>query len=70
MFVSQLYPHHEQFHINDWRMIVFSREMTGAIKRRVEDPPTQGNTPPDDGDTVHPDQHGDMVMFHQMMMRC
>ena len=46
MFVSQLYPHHEQFHIHDWSMIVFSREMTGAIKRRVVDPPTQGSTPP------------------------
>ena len=45
MFVSQLYPHHEQFHIHEWSMIVFSREMTGAIKRRVEDPPTQGSTP-------------------------
>ena len=26
MFVSQLYPHHEQFKIHDWSMIVFSRE--------------------------------------------
>ena len=33
MFVSQLYPHHEQFHIHDWSTIAFSREMTGAIKR-------------------------------------
>ena len=60
MFVSQLYPHHEQSHIHDWSMIVFSREMTGAIKRRVEDPPTQGSTPPDNDDPVHPDQHGDV----------
>ena len=36
MFVSQLYPHHEQFKIHEWSMIVFSREATGAIKRRVE----------------------------------
>jgi len=41
-------------------MIVFSREMTGAIKRRVEDPPTQGNIPPNDDDPIHPDQHGDV----------
>ena len=60
MFVSQLYPHHEQFHIHDWSMIVFSREMTGAIKRRVVDPPTQGVTPPNDDDPIHPDQHGDV----------
>ena len=65
MFVSQLYPHHEQFHIHDWSMIVFSREMTGAIKRRVVDPPTQGSTPPaptapTDDDPIHPDQHGDV----------
>ena len=59
MFVSQLYPHHEQFHIPDWSMIVFSREMTGAIKRRAEDP-TQGSTPPDNDDPIHPDQHGDI----------
>ena len=60
MFVSQLYPHHEQFHIHEWSMIVFSREMTGAIKRRVEDPPAQGSTPPNDDDPFHPDQHGDV----------
>ena len=60
MFVSQLYPHHEQFHIHEWSMIVFSREMTGAVKRRVEDPPTQGSTPPNDDDPFHPDQHGDV----------
>ena len=60
MFVSQLYPHHEQFHIHDWSMIVFSREMTGAIKRRVVDPPTQGVTPPNDDDPIHPDQYGDV----------
>ena len=41
-------------------MIVFSREMTGAIKRRVEDPPTQGGTPPNDDDPFHPDQQGDV----------
>ena len=34
--------------------------MTGAIKRRVEDPPTQGNIPPNDDDPIHPDQHGDV----------
>ena len=60
MFVSQLYPHHEQFHIHDWSMIIFSREMTGAIKRKVEDPPTQGSVPPDNDDPLHPDQHGDV----------
>ena len=40
-------------------MIVFSREITGAVKRRVEDPPTQGSAPPNDDDPFHPDQHGD-----------
>ena len=54
MFVSQLYPHHE------WSMIVLSREMTGAVKRRDEDPPTQGSTLPNDDDPFHPDQHGDV----------
>ena len=58
--MSQLYPHHEQFHIHDWSMIVFSHEMTGAIKRRVVDPPAQGIAPPNDDDPVHPDQHGDV----------
>ena len=58
--MSQLYPHHEQFKIHEWIMIVFSRETTGAIKRRVEDPPTQGSTPPDGDDPIHPDQHGDV----------
>ena len=60
MFVSHLCPHHEQFKIHEWSMIVFSREMTGAIKRRVEDPPTQGSTPPNGDDPIHPDQHGDV----------
>ena len=60
MFVSQLYPHHEQFKIHEWSMIVFSRETTGAIKRRVADPPVQGGTPPNDDDPIHPDQHGDV----------
>jgi hypothetical protein len=36
-------------------MIVFSREMTGAIKRRVEYPPTQGSTPQNDDDPIHPE---------------
>ena len=60
MFVSQLYPHHEQFRIHEWSMIVFSRETTGAIKRRVADPPVQGGTPPNGDDPIHPDQHGDV----------
>ena len=60
MFVSQLYPHHEQYKIHEWSMIVFSRETTGAIKRRVEDPPVQGGTPPNGDDPIHPDQHGDV----------
>ena len=60
MFMSQLYPHHEQFHIHDLSMIVFSREMIGAMKRRVVDPPTQGSTPPNGDDPIHPDQHGDV----------
>ena len=60
MFVSQLYPHHEQSHIHDWSTTVFSREMAGAIKRRVVHPPTQGVAPPNDDDPIHPDQHGDV----------
>ena len=60
MFVSQLYPHHEQFRIHEWSMIVFSRETTGAIKRRVEDPPSSSSTPPNGDDPIHPDQHGDV----------
>ena len=39
-------------------MIVFSRETTGAIKRRVTDPPAHGSVPPDEGDPMHPNQHG------------
>ena len=60
MFMSQLYPHHEHFKVHDWSMIVFSRETTGAIKRRVSDPPAQGDVPPGDDDSMHPDQHGDL----------
>ena len=58
MFVSQLYSHHEHSKIHDWSMIVLSRESTGAIKRRVADPPAHGNVPPDEDDPMHPDQHG------------
>ena len=39
-------------------MIVFSREATGAIRRRVPDSPAQGNVPTDGDDPIHPDQHG------------
>ena len=39
-------------------MIVFSRETTCAIKRRVTDRPAYGNAPPDEDDPMHPDQHG------------
>ena len=60
MFVSQLYPHHEQFKIHEWSMIVFSRETTGAIKRRVENPPSSSSTPPNGDDPIHPDQHCDV----------
>ena len=41
-------------------MIVFSREKTGAIKRRVEDPPSSSSTSPNGDDPIHPDQHGDV----------
>ena len=30
------------------------------LSRRVVDPPTQGSTPPNDDDPIHPDQHGDV----------
>ena len=60
MFVSQLYPHHEQFKIHEWSMTVFSRETSGAIKRRVENPPSSSSTPPNGDDPIHPDQHGDV----------
>ena len=40
-------------------MIAFSRETTGASKRRVTAaPPAHGNVPPDEDDPMHPDQHG------------
>ena len=58
MFMSQLYPHHEHVKIPDWSMVVFSHETTGAIKRRVTDPPAPGNVPPGEDDPMHPDQHG------------
>lgn len=48
MFVTQLYPHHEYFCIQDWGMVVYSHEMTGAIKRRVIEPPTTAGNPPDE----------------------
>ena len=35
MFVSQLSPHHEQFLVDHWSMIVFEAETTGAVKRVV-----------------------------------
>ena len=59
MFVSQLYPHHKQFNIHEWSMIVYSVETTGATKRRVTHPPTS-NDSPDDDDPMHPDQHGNV----------
>ena len=34
--------------------------MTGAIKRRIDDPPTQGSTPPNDDDPFHPGQQGNV----------
>ena len=34
--------------------------MLSAIKRRVEDHPTQGSTPSNGDDPIHPDQHGDV----------
>ena len=58
MFMPQVYPHHEHFKIHDWSLTVFSREATGAIKRRVPDSPAQGNVPPVGDDPIHPDQHG------------
>ena len=58
MFVSQLYPHREHFKTRDWSMIGFSRETTGAIRRRVNDPRAQGNVRPDEDDPMHPDQLG------------
>ena len=59
MFVSQLSPHHEQFLIDHWSMIVFEAETTGAVKRIVtpdevalEDPRDQ---PPDYGPPMDDD---------------
>ena len=34
--------------------------MTGAIRRRVVDPPTHESAPPNDDDPIHPVQHGDV----------
>ena len=65
MFMSQLYPHYKEFHVHIWNMIVYSTETTGAIRRRVENPPhTGGQIPPhapvevDGHDPIHPDDHG------------
>ena len=66
MFMSQLYPRHEHFKIHDWSMIVFSRETTGAIKRRVLDSPAQGNVPPDGHDPIQPDQHGGDLLLEDV----
>ena len=41
-FMSQLYPHYKEFHVPNWSMIVYSTETTGAIRRRVENPPGTG----------------------------
>ena len=68
MFMSQLYPHYKEFHVHNWSMIVYSTETTGAIKRRVDNPPmTGGQIPPhapvevDGHDPIHPDDHGPPV---------
>ena len=59
MFVSQLSPHHEQFLVDHWSVIVFEAETTGAVKRIVtpdevalEDPKDQ---PPDYGPPMDDD---------------
>ena len=59
MFVSQLSPHHEQFLVDHWSMIVYEAETTGAVKRIVtpdevalEDPKDQ---PPDYGPPMDDD---------------
>ena len=57
MFVSQLYPHHDLFQIHEWSMIVYSRELSGALRRPVEEPPRLDTNPPD-VDDAHTDQHG------------
>ena len=68
MFMSQLYPHYKEFHVHNWSMIVYSTETTGAIRRRVDNPPvTGGQIPPhapvevDGHDPIHPDDHGPPV---------
>ena len=68
MFMSQLYPHYKEFHVDNWSMIVYSTETTGAIRRRTETPPeTGGQVPPhapvevDGHDPIHPDDHGPPV---------
>ena len=68
MFMSQLYPRYKEFHVHNWSMIVYSTETTGAIRRRVENPPvTGGQIPPhppvegDGHDPIHPDDHGPPV---------
>ena len=57
MFVSQLYPHHELFKIQGWSVIVFSRELSGAIRRMIDEPSRVDVNPPDIDD-AHPDNHG------------
>ena len=65
IYFSQLYPHFKECHVHDWSTIVYSTETTGAIRRRVEEPPvTGGQIPPhahvevDGHDPIHPDDHG------------
>ena len=68
MFMSQLYPHYNEFHVHNWSMIVYSAETTGAIRKRVDNPPvTGGQISPhapvevDGHDPIHPDDHGPPV---------
>lgn len=57
MFVPQLRPHQDQFNIHDWSMIVFSEELSAAIKRIFEDPPAVNETPDEQNVHPEPDEH-------------
>ena len=64
MFMSQLYPHYKEFHVHNWSMIVYSTETSGAIRRRVDNPPVTGGQI----HRMHLSKLMDMIQFIQMIM--
>ena len=65
MFMSQLYPHYKEFQVNKWKIIAFSTETSGAIRKTTVDPPVNIEMVPphppvgaDGNDPIHPDDYG------------